>query len=64
MPEIICNTSPIQYLHQLRVLHLLEALAGQVTVPTAVVDELAAGRRLGISLPDVSLGVDKSARAT
>jgi predicted nucleic acid-binding protein len=52
LPEIICNTSPLQYLHQLGLLHLLPALAGHVTVPPAVADELAAGRALGISLPD------------
>jgi uncharacterized protein len=51
--EIICNTSPIQYLHQLGLLHILEALAGQVIIPPAVVDELAMGHRLGIDLPDL-----------
>lgn len=30
MPEIICNTSPFQYLHQTEQLHLLPALARQV----------------------------------
>ncbi len=53
MSEIICNTSPIQYLHQLGLLHLLEGLAGQITVPTAVVHELEVGRRLGIGLPEI-----------
>jgi hypothetical protein len=28
LPEIICNTSPWQYLHQVELLHLLPALAG------------------------------------
>jgi predicted nucleic acid-binding protein len=51
--EIICNTSPIQYLHQLGLLHILKALAGQVIIPPAVVDELAMGHRLGIDLPDL-----------
>lgn len=52
MPEVICNTSPLQYLHQIGMLHLLPALVGQVIVPEAVVEELAIGRALGISLPD------------
>lgn len=54
MPEIICNTSPLQYLHQIGRLDLLASLAKRVTVPPAVVDELAAGKRLGIELPDVA----------
>lgn len=53
MPEVICNTSPIQYLHQLQLLHLLPALAGRIIVPPAVVDELAEGRALDINLPDL-----------
>lgn len=53
MREIICNTSPIQYLHQLGLLHILKALAEQVVVPPTVIEELAMGRRLGIDLPDL-----------
>jgi predicted nucleic acid-binding protein len=52
LPEIICNISPWQYLYQVELLHLLPALAGQVIVPPAVVDELAAGRALGLNLPE------------
>ena len=51
MPEIICNTSPLQYLHQLGELHLLPQLAKTVTVPPAVQEELDAGRGLGLNLP-------------
>jgi len=54
LSEVICNTSPIQYLHQLELLHILHALAGQVIVPPAVVDELAEGRVLGVNLPDLT----------
>jgi predicted nucleic acid-binding protein len=54
LPDIICNTSPLQYLHQIGGLGLLAALAKQVIVPPAVVAELAAGKRLGIELPDVA----------
>lgn len=57
MPEVVCNTSPLQYLHQLRLLRILPALAGRVTIPPAVLDELAAGRARGIDLPEVS-GLD------
>ncbi len=53
MPEIICDTSPLQYLYQLKLLHILPALAQRVIVPPAVVDELAAGRALGVSLPNL-----------
>ncbi len=55
MPEVICNTSPIQYLYQLGLLHVLEQLTKRVTVPPAVVDELAAGRAAGVNLPDLSV---------
>lgn len=53
MPEVISNTSPLQYLYQLGLLELLPRLAGRVTVPRSVVDELEAGRALGHDLPDV-----------
>jgi predicted nucleic acid-binding protein len=57
LPEVISNTSPLQYLHQLGVLDLLGRLVGRLTVPQAVVNELEAGRALGHDLPDVaSLG--------
>jgi predicted nucleic acid-binding protein len=54
LPEVICNTSPLQYLHQLGLLNLLPKLAGQVTVPAAVVAELEAGRNSGVNLPDLT----------
>lgn len=53
MPEVISNTSPLQYLYQLGLLELLPRLAGRVTVPQSVVDELDAGRALGHNLPEV-----------
>lgn len=53
MPEIICNTSPLQYLHQIGVLYILPALVRTVTVPPAVQEELNTGRNLGLSLPDL-----------
>ena len=52
MPDVICNTSPLQYLHQADVLEPLPALVGQVCIP-AVAAELRAGRRRNVPLPDV-----------
>jgi predicted nucleic acid-binding protein len=52
LPDIICNTSPLQYLHQLGLLHILPVLAGRVIVPPAVSEELSSGRARGMSLPD------------
>lgn len=52
MAEAISNTSPIQYLYQLGHLDLLRKLCGSIIVPPAVVEEFAAGRALGVSLPD------------
>lgn len=52
MLEVISNTSPLQYLHQLGILHILPALAKRVTVPPAVVEELSVGRALGLNVPD------------
>ena len=54
MREVFCNTSPLQYLHQLGVLDILRHLYGKVTIPPAVVNELQAGRAKGISLPAIS----------
>lgn len=53
MPEVISNTSPLQYLHQLDLLHLLPELVGRIVVAPAVEEELAAGQKLGVSLPDL-----------
>ncbi len=54
MREVIVDTSPLQYLHQVGLLDLLRRLYGQITVPGAVVRELAAGQAQGIVLPDVA----------
>ena len=52
MPEaVISNTSPLQYLYQLGQLTLLRHFYQQVTVPPAVVQELAAGAARGVALP-------------
>jgi predicted nucleic acid-binding protein len=52
LPEVICDTSALQYLYQLDLLWVLEALAKHIVVPPAVVEELAVGRSQGIQLPD------------
>ena len=51
MPEVICNTSPLQYLHQIGQLNILPALAGYIIVPPAVLIELDAGIAIGLDLP-------------
>ncbi|MCX7046596.1 MAG: DUF3368 domain-containing protein [Candidatus Sumerlaeota bacterium] len=54
MSEAICNTSPLQYLHQAGQIHLLPAVVGTIVVPPAVVNELSAGRNLGVSVPNLA----------
>lgn len=51
MSDIICNASPLQYLHQIGRLGLLPHLVSWIVVPAAVAGELAEGRRLGMDLP-------------
>ena len=53
MPDIVCNTSPLQYLHQLGLLDIVKALVSQLIVPPAVVTKLAEGRARGVDLPDL-----------
>ncbi len=54
MRRLVCNTSPLQYLHQIELLDVLSALAEEVLVPRAVVRELEAGTALGVALPELS----------
>jgi predicted nucleic acid-binding protein len=42
----------MQYLHQIGLVHLLPGLSSSIHAPSAVVHELAAGRALGLDLPD------------
>jgi predicted nucleic acid-binding protein len=54
MPELaISNTSPIQYLYQLGLIHLLPRFYQKVAIPQAVADELSTGRSLEVELPDL-----------
>lgn len=54
MPEIVCNTTPLQYLHQAGLLHILPALYGHILVPKAVADEIGVGLKAGLNLPDLA----------
>lgn len=54
MLDVVCDTSPLQYLYQIDMLHLLPQLVGTIIVPPAVVDEIAVGRALGVRLPNLS----------
>lgn len=51
MPEVICDVSPIQYLHQAGLLDLLRLRYGTITIPTAVAAELREGTLRGVDLP-------------
>jgi len=53
VPEVIADTSPLQYLYQADCLDLLSALYGSVGVPEGVVREIEVGHALGVSLPTV-----------
>jgi uncharacterized protein len=51
LADVICDTSPLQYLHQVGLLHILPALATRVIIPPAVQEELEVGKGRGIDLP-------------
>jgi predicted nucleic acid-binding protein len=51
MPEVVADTSPLQYLHQIGHLDLLERLYREVLVPRDVVNEIDEGLRRGVVLP-------------
>lgn len=53
MPDIVCDTTPLQYLHQTGLLYLIRELGQTVCVPPAVVSELEVGLRYGIDLPQL-----------
>lgn len=50
MPEVICDVSPIQYLHQVGLLDLLRLRYGAITIP-AVAAELREGTLRRVELP-------------
>lgn len=51
--KVIINTSPLQYLHQLGLIGILETLYSKIYIPFEVVEELDNGRAEGIDLPDL-----------
>lgn len=51
--EVVSNTSPLLYLHQVGQLEILARLYGRVLIPPAVRAELDTGRHRGISVPDL-----------
>lgn len=53
MPEVIANTSPLQYLFQLDLLDFLPHLYGEILVPERVLWELHNGVDRGVHLPDL-----------
>lgn len=53
-PPVIANTSPLLYLHQVGCLSVLQQLYRTIIVPPAVQEELEAGKRQGVDVPDVS----------
>lgn len=55
MPDrVICDTSPLFYLHRLRQLSLLQKLYQRILVPEAVVTELVTGRIHGEDVPTLT----------
>lgn len=55
MLNVIVNTSPMQYLHQLNLLDLLPTLYKEIILPQSVVNELIVGSSLGVPLPNPKL---------
>jgi uncharacterized protein len=57
MPKqsVIVDTSPLQYLHQVNGLDLLQKLYSKITVPFAVCEELQVGLLQGVDVPVISL---------
>ena len=51
--KVFFNTSAIQYLHQLRLIHIIKDMFGKAYVPAEVDEELRKGREEGIELPDL-----------
>jgi hypothetical protein len=52
VPDVVADTSVIQYLFQIGLLDLLFTLYPRISIPEAVANELAEGRKHGVELPD------------
>lgn len=56
MPDmVICNTSPLFYLHRIKHLDILEKLYRKIVVPDTVQIELKEGKAQGEDVPDLSV---------
>ena len=54
MADVVCDTSPLQYLYQAGLLYVLPAIFDRVMVPPAVVAEIVEGRKRNVPLPEPS----------
>lgn len=54
MPNVILDTSPIQYLYQIEQLDLIPKLYHQAIITHSVLKELTDGMLLGITLPNIT----------
>ena len=52
---MICNTTPLLYLHQMDLLSIIQKICGRIVVPKAVIKELKIGGEQGVDVPDLSL---------
>ncbi len=50
--RVISNTSPLQYLHAIQQIPLLEHLYSELIVPQAVIEEFRMGQQQGYDVPD------------
>lgn len=51
---VVCNTTPLLYLHQLGILQIIPRICENILIPPAVVRELKAGKEQGVDVPDVA----------
>ena len=49
---VICNTTPLLYLHQVGLLWIISEICENILIPPAVVIELNAGKEQGVDVPD------------
>ncbi len=54
MPDVIVDTSAVQYLYQLNLFDLLFDLYSQLIIPSGVASEISQGIALGVSLPNLN----------
>ncbi len=53
MPDVICNTSPLLYLHRIGVLDWLPKLFGEIWITSGVKQELETGKQKGYDVPSI-----------